>query len=158
PRRSEPVVDGRAMKPLTFARPASLAAVSFAAVLAASGDAHAQPAGGAGAGSPPTTIPAETVKANTATKGTTDIAKGGFVTGAERAEDAPTYANDVSIGAGGLFSSGNARAIALTSLVRSRFRRDEHQFSAAGTVNYGRAGKKGEEIDTTVENYQGLLR
>ena len=122
------------------------------------GDAHAQPAGGTGAGSPAATMPTETVKANTATKGNTDIAKGGFVGGGERKEDDPTYVNDVSIGAGGLFSSGNARTIALTSVIRTRLRRDDHQFSGAAAINYGRAGKKGQEIDSTVENYQGLLR
>jgi putative salt-induced outer membrane protein len=122
------------------------------------GDAHAQPTGGTGAGSPAATMPGETVKANTATKGNTDIAKGGFVTGGERKEDDPSYVNDVSIGAGGLFSSGNARTIALTSVLRTRLRRDDHQFSGAAAINYGRAGKKGQEIGGTVENYQGLLR
>jgi putative salt-induced outer membrane protein len=136
-----------------------LTAVTTLAVAAVwIGDAHAQPAGGTGAGSPTTSIPGETVKANTATKGTTDIAKGGFVAGGERKEDDPTYVNDVSIGAGGLFSSGNARTIALTSVLRTRLRRDDHQFSGAAAINYGRAGKKGQEIDSTVENYQGLLR
>jgi putative salt-induced outer membrane protein len=144
------------MKPRT--RFGTTAITSLAAAALWIGDAHAQPAGGTGAGSPAATIPGETVKANTATKGNTDIAKGGFVTGGERSEDDPTYVNDVSIGAGGLFSSGNARTIALTSTVRTRIRRDEHQFSGATAINYGRAGKKGQEIDSTVENYQGLLR
>src|SRR5690242_16991924 len=118
-----------------------LSAVTCLAVASIdAGNAHAQ--GGTGAGSPQGTIPNETVKANTATKGNTDIAKGGFVTGAERKEDDPTYVNDVSIGAGGLFSAGNARTIALTSILKTRFRRDEHQFSGAAAVNYGRAGKK----------------
>jgi putative salt-induced outer membrane protein len=122
------------------------------------GDAHAQPAGGTGAGSPAASIPNETVKANTATKGNTDIAKGGFVGVGERKDDDPTYVNDVSIAAGGLFASGNARTIALTSVLKTRLRRDDHQFSGAAAINYGRAGKKGQEIDSTVENYQGLLR
>lgn len=138
------------------ARFARAAAVLAAAMMWPSVSA-AQPSG-AGAGAPPATMPSETVKANTATKGTTELAKGGFVTGGERKEEDPTYVNDVSIGAGGMFVAGNARQLALTSLVRTRFRRDEHQFSGAATVNYGRAGKRGEEIETTVENYQGLLR
>ena len=49
-------------------------------------------------------------------------------------------------GLGGLFSAGNSRTIAVTSYVKSRFRRDEHQFSAAGVANFARAGKKGETI------------
>lgn len=119
--------------------------------------AFAQPAG-AGAGAPSASDPKETIKASSASTGNTDIAKGGFVTGAARKDDDPTHVNDVSIGAGGLFSSGNARTIALTGLVRARFRREQHQFSAALTGNAARAGKKGETIETTVENYQGLLR
>lgn len=135
------------------------AAALVAAWTVWSSTAAAQPAGGgAGAGAPTATMPSETVKANTATKGTTDVAKGGFVTGPERKDDDPSVVDDVSIGAGGMFVSGNARTIALTSAVRTRFRREEHQFSGAVVVNYGRAGKKGQEIDTTVENYQGLLR
>src|SRR4051812_2304695 len=60
--------------------------------------------------------PAETVKASTATTGKTDIAKGGFVTSTAPKEDDPKVLNDISIGLGGLFSSGNARTIALTTL------------------------------------------
>jgi putative salt-induced outer membrane protein len=107
---------------------------------------------------PAATDPAETVKANTATKGTTDIAKGGFVTGEVRKEDDPKYINDVSIGLGGLFSAGNARTIAVTSLAKARFRRDEHQLSFGAVANFARAGKKGVPVETTVENFQGLLR
>lgn len=115
--------------------------------------AYGQPAGGVGAGAPP-----ETTKAQPATTGKTDIAKGGFVATDRPKDDDPRYVNDVSIGVGGLFSAGNARQVALTSYVRSRFRRDEHQFSGGLAVNYARAGKKGQEIDATIENYQGLLR
>lgn len=106
----------------------------------------------------PTTPPAETTKPKTVTEGKTDIAKGGFVTSDQPEEDDPSHVDDVSIGLGGLFSAGNARTVALTSFLKARFRRDEHQFTGAAAVNYARAGKKGEEIDTTVENYQGLLR
>jgi putative salt-induced outer membrane protein len=104
------------------------------------------------------TAPAETVKAQTASTGKTDLAKGGFVTSTAPTADDPKYVNDVSIGLGGLFSAGNARTIAVTSLGKVRIRRDEHQFSFAATANFARAGKKGETVDTTVENFQGLLR
>jgi putative salt-induced outer membrane protein len=132
--------------------------LGIAASLITMASASIAQAQGAGAGSPPTSGPSETVKAQTATKGKTDIATGGFVTGPEKKADDPGYVNDVSLGAGGLFSAGNAKTVALTSLFKLRFRRDEHQFSAAGTVNFARAGKKGTPFDTTVENYQGLLR
>lgn len=105
------------------------------------------------------TNPSETVKAQTATTGKTDIAKGGFVTSTARSDDDPKYVNDVSIGAGGLFSAGNARTIAMTTLGKLRLRRDEHQLSVALAANFARAAAKtGEPVETTVENYQGLLR
>ncbi len=130
------------------------AALLFALVLWPSGEAKAQ---GTPAPAPPT-IPAETVKANTATKGATDVAKGGFATGALPADDDPRTATEAAISAGGLFSSGNARTIALTTAGKFRLRRDEHQFTTQVAANFARAGKKGEGVDTTVENYQGLLR
>lgn len=112
----------------------------------------------AAAQSTPTVIPTETLKAQTATKGTTDVAKGGFAAGGIPADDDPREATEASIAAGGLFSSGNARTVALTSMGKLRLRRDEHQFTTAVAANFARAGKKGESVDTTVENYQGLVR
>ncbi len=139
-------------------RSSVLCSLAAAFAVAWSSPSLAQPAP-AGAGAPPATAaPGETVKPQTATTGKTDIAKGGFVTSTELPEDDPKYVNDVSIGLGGLFSAGNARTIAVTTLGRVRLRRDEHQFSAAATANFARAGKRGETVDTTVENYQGLLR
>ena len=61
------------------------------------------------------TIPAETVKAETATTGKTEVAKGGFATSGLPAEDDPTHATEAAVAAGGLFTSGNARTVALTS-------------------------------------------
>lgn len=49
------------------------AAAIVAATMICPAIAAAQPAGGTGAGAPPATIPSETVKANTATKGSTEI-------------------------------------------------------------------------------------
>ena len=121
------------------------------------GTAAAQPAG-AGAGAPTETAPTGLTKSSTAATMTNDVAKGGMVTTAEVKADDPTHVTDVSIGAGGLLSAGNARQIALTALGRLRLRRDEHQFSMALSANAARAGKKGEEVAATVENYQGLLR
>lgn len=123
-------------------------AAAFASTLAQS----------AAAQSTPTVIPTETLKAQTATKGTTDVAKGGFAAGGIPADDDPREVTEASIAAGGLFSSGNARTVALTTAGKLRMRRDEHQFTMAAAANFARAGKKGESVDTTVENYQGLLR
>lgn len=135
------------------------ALVSFGVLAAAlthgasEGTAHAQ------AAAPGPAMPAETVKANTATKGSTDVAKGGFVTaGAQPDADAAKDATEFAISAGGLFSSGNARTIAVTSLAKGRVRRDASQFSGALTGNFARAGKRTTPVETTVENVQGLLR
>lgn len=103
-------------------------------------------------------IPAETLKPTAATTGSTDVAKGGFVTAAAQKEDDPRQVTDLSLSLGGLFSSGNAKTIALTSAAKFRLRRDDHQFSSALTANFARAGKTGVPVDTTVENIQGLLR
>ena len=60
-------------------------------------------------------LPPETLKAQTATKGNTEVAKGGFATSAPLpSEEDPREATEASIGAGGLFSSGNARQVAVT--------------------------------------------
>ena len=78
----------------------------------------------AAAQSTPTVIPTETLKAQTATKGTTDVAKGGFAAGGIPADDDPRQATEASVAAGGLFASGNARTVALTSMGKLRLRRD----------------------------------
>lgn len=134
-----------------------LSSLAAALIVSLPSVGFAQPKG-PGVGATPAADPAETVKAQTATTGKTDVAKGGFVTASAAVEDDPKYVDDVSIGVGGLFSAGNARTIAITTLGRARIRRDEHQFSVAATANFARAGKRGETVDTTVENYQGLLR
>lgn len=129
----------------------------FVGLTLAEGTAEAQ-ASGAGAGAPTEAAPTGLTKSSTAATVSNDIAKGGLVTAEQAKADDPAHVNDVSIGLGGLFSAGNARQIALSALGRIRLRRDEHQFTAAASWNAARAGKKGEEVTTTVENYQGLLR
>ncbi len=104
------------------------------------------------------TMPAETLKPTTATKGTTDIAKGGFVSTERPKDDDPSQATALDIAAGGLFTAGNSRVIALTSAAKFRIRRDENQFSTALAANFARSGKVGTTTETTVSNYQGLLR
>lgn len=132
--------------------------VGFLAAAFVTGAAHDAMAQAAASGSATATIPTETLKASTATKGSTDIAKGGFAAGAMPTDEDPKQATELSIAAGGLFASGNARTIALTTAAKLKLRRDEHQFTSAIAANFARAGKKGEEVETAVENYQGLLR
>ena len=107
---------------------------------------------------PAPTLPDSTLTDKPASTGSNDIATGGFVTGAIPADDDPKHATEASIGAGGLFASGNAKTVALTALGKLRVRRDEHQFTMAVAANFARAGKTGEAVETTVENFQGLLR
>lgn len=104
------------------------------------------------------TIPAETLKAQTATKATTDVAKGGFASGGLPSDEDPRQVTEAAVSAGGLFASGNARTIALTTAAKLKLRRDEHQFSTAIAMNFARAAQKGAPVETSVENYQGLLR
>ncbi|CAN5913993.1 hypothetical protein BH11MYX4_BH11MYX4_12510 [soil metagenome] len=122
--------------------------VAAAIVASSAGEAFAQDA----------SIPPETLKAQTATKGTTDVAKSGFATGGLPSDEDPKQATEASVSAGGLFSSGNARTVAVTTAGKLKIRRDEHQFGLQLAANFARAGKKGEAVDTSVENYQGLLR
>lgn len=106
-------------------------------------------------------IPKGTVKGSaTGTVSTNDVATGSFATGTTAAStDTPDAdATELSLAAGGLFSSGNARTFALTSIAKFRLRRDIHQFSTAAAANYARAGKQGESVDTTIQNFQGLGR
>lgn len=117
--------------------------------------------GSAGAGAPAASDPKDPsalTKGSSASTGSNDVAKGGFVTSEAQKEEDAKHINDVSLGLGGLFSAGNARQIALTALAKGRFRREEHQFTFASTFNYARAGKKDEAFETTVQNVQGLLR
>lgn len=103
-------------------------------------------------------LPSETLKAQTATTGKTDVAKGGFATGALPSDEDATQATEASIGAGGLFSSGNSRTVAVTGIGKFRMRRDEHQFTTLLSANFARGGKAGDAVETTVENYQGMVR
>lgn len=104
-------------------------------------------------------VPAETIKSDPATSGSTDIATGGYVTSTPQpADDDPKDATSFNIAGGGLFSAGNSKTVAFTSSANFRMRRDEHQLSVGGVANYAKAAAKGAGMETTVENYQGLLR
>lgn len=118
--------------------PATLAA------LAASATAAAQPAG--------------LMKQDAATSGKTDVAAEGFQAAEKDQEDAKD-ATEAKLLAGGLMSTGNSRSLAATGSGLLRVRRGANQLSAAAAVNYSRsAAKPGEDMQTTVENYQGKVR
>lgn len=87
-------------------------------------------------------------------EGTDEFAKAADVDAA-KADDA----TEADISAGGLFSTGNARAISLTGTGNVRVRRKIHQFGAQFAGNYGRAAiDANTDPETTVGNVQGRVR
>jgi putative salt-induced outer membrane protein len=143
-----------------FVRPLlafALALALAAGPLAFPAYAQTPPAGGPTEASPaPPPLPDATVKPEAASAGKTEVATHGFATGLPEEEE--QYASELSISLGGLFTSGNAQTIALTSAGRLRLRRYEHQITAGAAANFARAAQRGEGAETTVENYQGLGR
>jgi putative salt-induced outer membrane protein len=109
----------------------------------------------------PETEPAGTVGAQApATTGTTEVeGSGKFASAAAVEEAAATDATEFNLGAGGLLSTGNARAGSATGTTNLRIRRQNHQFSAAFAANYGRAAPDAaSDVQTTVHNEQGRVR
>lgn len=107
----------------------------------------------------PPAEPAGTVAQDPATTGSTDLdGQGQFATSVEDADEAAD-ATEFNISAGGLLSTGNARALSLTGASNLRLRRRAHQFSAALAGNYGRAAvDTNTDPETTVSNVQGRVR
>ena len=104
-------------------------------------------------------LPADTIKPAAATTGQTDLDESTFANGNAVPEVNEQYATEGAISLGGLFASGNARTVALTTAGKLRIRRYESQITTAATWNFARSTKTGESAAvTTVENYQGLGR
>ena len=97
----------------------------------------------------------------TASTGATNIDDSKVATAILPADDV-THATELDLSAGGLFNSGNARALGLTAGARFRIRRDAHEFSASLAGNYGRASVPNDEgvkiSRPTAGNVQGRLR
>ena len=94
--------------------------------------------------------------------GATNLDEAKFATTAAPAPDV-THATELDLSAGGLFNSGNARALALTAGGRLRLRRKIHEFSAGLVGNYGRASTRDATTGVstsrdTANNVQGRLR
>ncbi|MGC4093308.1 MAG: DUF481 domain-containing protein [Polyangiaceae bacterium] len=96
------------------------------------------------------------MKHDNASSGKSDITSETFDSTKKPAEAKDT--TEAKIVAGGLLATGNSRSLAATALGSVRTRRGANEASAAVAVNYGRAAKPGEDMETTVENYQGKLR
>lgn len=98
------------------------------------------------------------MKQDAATSGATDVASSGFEAPVAPPEEAKDT-TEADISAGALLSTGNARSLSATSAGKFRLRRTVNQFSAAAAINYARsAASPDDDVETTVENYQGKLR
>ncbi len=109
--------------------------------------APAQPAGTVGAQAPAST-------------GTTDIDGSGKFAAASTVDPvAPVDINELELSAGGILSTGNARAGSVTGATKFRIKRRSHQFSGGFAGNYGRAAADATSATKpTVGNVQGRLR
>jgi putative salt-induced outer membrane protein len=113
-------------------------------------------------------VPAGAVEATPATSGSTEIAgQGQFAAAAAALEAESSDATELELATGGVLSSGNAFAAAITGQGRFRVRREIHQGAVQVVGNYGRADVPrlddngvvlGKERDTTVSNLQGQAR
>lgn len=93
-------------------------------------------------------------------EGKTEVSKEGFEapTGKPAAE-AERVDTQLTLSAGSLVASGNARLLALTSAAAFRARRDDNQVVLNFAGNYSRsAANKDAPVSTTVENLQGKAR
>ncbi len=104
------------------------------------------------------TRPEGLMEAETASEGKTDVAKSGFEAVPDRDEkDKDT--TEFKVSAGGLFTTGNSRALSLTGAGQFKLRRDRNQLSAAAAGNYARsAATTDDPMQTTLENVQGRVR
>lgn len=65
---------------------------------------------------------------------------------------------DFTLSTGGIFSTGNARSVAITGSGNLLLRRKIHQFGATVAGNYGASADTGSEWRDTVGNVQGRVR
>ena len=97
-----------------------------------------------------------------ASGGATEVeGQGKFATAAAAPEDdaAKQDVTELTVTAGGLLSTGNARAGAVTGAANFRLRRSIHQFSAVAAGNYGGAAPaKNADVEPNVANVQGRVR
>jgi putative salt-induced outer membrane protein YdiY len=103
--------------------------------------------------------PAGIMERKQVTQGKTDVAKEGFQAASVRDPNAPPEdTTELSIAGGALLAGGNSRSAAGTGVLRFLVRRAESQISAAAAVNYAQSAVRGEQMETTVENYQANVR
>lgn len=99
-------------------------------------------------------------KKETVSSGQTEVTAEGFETVvAPPSPEAALSTTELQLGAGAFLAAGNSRSVAATFSGQFRLRREQHQFSAVASMNYGRSAPDQDRgLETTVENYQGRLR
>lgn len=102
-------------------------------------------------------------KKDAATKGATDVGKGGFEAAPSedlKKEEVKDY-TEAKVNLGALVAAGNSRSLAITgsATLATRFA-DSNLLAFAVAANYARAGKLGDAagIQQSVENFQGKAR
>jgi putative salt-induced outer membrane protein len=100
-------------------------------------------------------------KKDAATKGATDVGKGGFEAAPAddlKNEEIKNY-TEAKVNFGALVAAGNSKSLAITggATLATRFI-DSNLLAFAIAGNYARAGKTGEGMQQSVENFQGKAR
>lgn len=107
-------------------------------------------------------VPEGTGGIDPASKGTTELSDQGKFSTAKKDEaedEEDTDTTEFSIAAGGLLSTGNARAGAVTGASKFRIRRKIHMFGADLVGNYGAGAPDREaDLEPNVANVQGRVR
>lgn len=103
-------------------------------------------------------LPKGLMETKAASDGKTDVATSGFEAATARDQETKDT-TELKISAGGLFSTGNSRAMSLTGAGRFKLRRGDNQFTAAAAGNYAKSSPTADEgMETTLENVQGRAR
>jgi putative salt-induced outer membrane protein len=104
-------------------------------------------------------LPQGTLAQPPVSKGSTDLTAQKFEAAAAAANlDQAKDASELTLGLGGLVSTGNSRLIAVTVNGQFRIRRTNDQLAVAAAGNYSRTAPPGHQLQTTVENVQGKMR
>lgn len=114
-------------------------------------------------------VPSGTATQDPASSGATELGNQGKFSTAKELTPAEQeaallgpHANDATefdIALGGIFNTGNSRALAFTAVSNFRLRRTIHQFAASAAGNYGATGvPDSKRYETTVGNFQALAR
>ncbi len=104
-------------------------------------------------------VPTGAAPQTAATTGSTDVASNGKFEAAAKPDAAAKDSTAAQILGGGLLSTGNARALAVTGSGQFKMRREENELSIMAAANYARAAASPTaDVEPTVENYQGKIR